>query len=125
MNILKRSLLVVICIVHIAHSQDVRLSGTTPLTWPEAGMPERLMDGAHRFVERKIADAALNRHQYWPASDAGADAWKKAVNDNREELQRIIGAVDKRSPSRLEYFSTTIERIVAYEGDGFRVTQVR
>ena len=125
MNILKRSLLAVICVVRIAHGEDVRLSGTTPLTWPEAGMPERLMDGAHLFVERKIADAAKNRHQFWPASDAGADAWKKAVNENREELRRIIGAVDKRLPPGIEYFGNTFERVVAYQGDGFRVAQVR
>jgi cephalosporin-C deacetylase-like acetyl esterase len=47
------------------------------------------------------------------------------IEANRKELQTIIGAVDKRLPPRIEYFGNTFERVVAYQGDGFRVAQVR
>ncbi len=104
---------------------ESRLPGTAPLEWTEADLPSRLMDGAHRFAERKIADAAKDRHQYWPSNDADADEWRKTIKANRAELRTIIGAVDKRLPERIEYFGNTFERVIAYDGKGFRVTTVR
>ena len=106
-------------------AEDARLKGTAPLEWAEADLPDLLMDGAHKFVERKIVDAAKNRHRFWPANDASAEAWQKATDENREELRTIIGAVDQRSPPRIEYFGNTAEEVTAYSGDGFHVAQVR
>jgi dienelactone hydrolase len=106
-------------------AEDAHLEGTTPLRWAEAELPDLLMDGAHKFVERKIGDAANNRHRFWPANGASADAWQKAEDENRAELRTIIGAVDQRLPSRIEYFGNTAEGVTAYEGEGFRVATVR
>jgi hypothetical protein len=46
------------------------LPETEALEWPEADLSERLMAGAHRFVERKIEEAARDRAQYWAYVDA-------------------------------------------------------
>ena len=37
------------------------LPGTKALDWPEEDLSTRLMDGAHQFVERKIAEAGRAR----------------------------------------------------------------
>ena len=104
---------------------ETRLPGTEPLVWVEADLPDRLMDGAHRCVERKIADAAKNRRDFWPSKDADADESKKIIDANRAELKTIIGANDERLPARIEYFGNTFERVIAYQGKGFRATTVR
>ena len=125
---MKTACTVLIAVVGLSfqvRAEDARLPGTTPLKWTEEELPDRLMDGAHQFVERKMVDAAKNRQRFWPTNDAGAEAWKKAIEENREELRTIIGVVDERLPPRIEYFGNTFERVIAYEGDGFRVTQVR
>jgi dienelactone hydrolase len=83
-----------------------QLSGTAPLTW-EGDLAERMMDGAHRFVERKIADSAKNRRP------------------DRDRLRTIIGAVDPRTPGTLERFSTEAASVTVAECEQYRAYQVR
>ncbi|MFT5325451.1 MAG: hypothetical protein ACI8P0_003320 [Planctomycetaceae bacterium] len=93
-------------------AEDTRLPGTAPLEWSEAELPDRLMDGAHKFVERKIADVAKTRQQFWPANDVSADAWNKATDENREELRTITGAVDKRLPPQIDFFGCESHQVI-------------
>jgi dienelactone hydrolase len=60
------------------------LPHTQPLTW-DGDLSTRMMDGAHQFVERKIAEALAAR----PKPD-------------RDRLRQIIGAVDPRVPAQME-----------------------
>ncbi len=125
---MKRACSIVVAVVAFwgeAIADDLRLPGTSPLEWTEAELPDVLMDGAHRFVERKMVDAAKNRRRFWPKDDAGAQPWKKAAEENREQLRTIIGAVDERLPPRMEYFGNTVEGTVVCAAEQFRVTQVR
>jgi dienelactone hydrolase len=109
----------------VARADDSRLPGTKPLVWPEAELPDRVMDGGHRFVERKIREAAKNRDRFWPGADANPDQWKRMIEANRAHLRTIIGAVDERLPARLEYFGNTLDGALVWAGDTFRVAQVR
>ncbi len=58
---------VALCIWAVVPAAQIStLPGTQPLTW-EGDLSERMMDGAHRFVERKIAESIEGRQQYWNA----------------------------------------------------------
>ena len=71
------------------------LTGTKPLEWEEADLSTRLMDGAHQFIERKIAEAPGKRAAFWDHRDfSSAEAYAQSVMPNRERLRVIIGAVD-------------------------------
>ena len=70
------------------------LPETTRLTWEEADLSARLLDGAHRFVERKIAESASNRTQFWARDYSSPEAYAKSVQTNRARFRSIIGAVD-------------------------------
>jgi dienelactone hydrolase len=109
----------------VATVADDSLPGTKPLEWPEAELADRMMDGAHRFVERKIDDAAKNRHRDWPATDASSEDWQQAAKENREHLRKIVGAVDERLPPHFEYFGDTPDRTVVFANENFRIAQVR
>src|SRR5437016_931871 len=74
------------------------LSATTPLDWPEEDLSARMMDEAHRFVERKIAEAARGRSRYWKYDASNSAAYEASIRENRERLREIIGAVDPRLP---------------------------
>ena len=89
-------------------ADDARLPETTPLKWTESELPDRLMDGAHRFVERKIVDAAKDRHRFWPPADASAEVWKQAAQANRKRLTTIIGAVDERQAGLIDHNFDTV-----------------
>src|SRR5947209_14697168 len=47
-----------------AQSPTVLLQ-SKPLEWAESDLSGRLMDGAHRFVERKISESLTNRSAFW------------------------------------------------------------
>jgi hypothetical protein len=68
------------------------LPQTRLLDWPEEDLSGRMMDGAHQFVERKIAEAVSNRIEYWKFDPSNMMAWRKEANP--ELLRRAIGAVD-------------------------------
>ncbi len=125
MRILYRSLLATLCMSAVALCSDTELPGTGVLKWSEDELPDRLMDGAHKFVERQITNAAKERLRYWPDYEDGFAPGGDSVSINRQVFRTIIGAVDQRLPPRIEYFGNTAERVTAYEGDGFRVTTVR
>ena len=71
------------------------LPGTQAIDWPEEDLSERLMDGAHVFVERKISEAAK------APKLRGLSLEKK-----RQRFRNMIGVVDERVPSDLEFIAS-------------------
>lgn len=81
------------------------LPGTDAIAWPEADLSERLMDGAHAFVEREIAAAAAGRASRWRYDYGSPEAYTQSVAPNRERFRRLIGLADERvSPVAFEIF---------------------
>src|SRR5688572_8674248 len=68
------------------------LPQTRLIDWPEEDLSGRMMDGAHQFVERKIAEAVRNRIEFWKFDPSNMMAWREEANP--ELLRRAIGAVD-------------------------------
>jgi hypothetical protein len=101
------------------------LPGTQPLEWPEEDLSERLMDGAHQFVDRQIAEASRNRGRYWPGSLDSDAAREMMIQENRAVLREIIGATDVRHPPSLERFGDDAAPALVSETDQYQVFQVR
>ena len=101
------------------------LPQTTALEWPEEDLSARMMDGAHRFVERQIADVQARSTRFWKYDRSSAAAWTASVQENRDRLREIIGAVDMRLPARLERFGDDEHPALVAETDRYRVFQVR
>ena len=101
------------------------LAGTRPVEWEEADLSARMMDGAHRFIERKIAESVSKRTQFWSRDFSSAAAYEKSVQSNRAHFQTIIGAVDARLPARMERFGDDTQPALVAETSRYRVYQVR
>jgi dienelactone hydrolase len=101
------------------------LPQTAPLAWPEEDLSARLMDGAHRFVERQIVEAQARSGRFWTYDRSSAAAWEASVEDNRERLREILGVVDARLPSRIERFGDDEHPALVAETSRYRVYQVR
>ena len=77
------------------------LPNTKSITWSEADLSGRLMDGAHAFVDRKISESEGVRFQYWnrnPTAD-----YAKSIEKNRLRFREIIGLSDTRLSPRMEF----------------------
>jgi hypothetical protein len=79
-----------------AFAASESLPQTNPLDWPDEDLSARMMDGAHRFVEKQMSEAKVRRAKFWNYDNTSAQAWEKSVDDNRKYFQQIIGAVDPR-----------------------------
>ena len=71
------------------------LSGTKPLDW-EGDLSVKMMDGAHRFVERKIRESAVSRQKHWKRDLSSSRAYEESVEPNRRRFREITGVVDPR-----------------------------
>jgi dienelactone hydrolase len=100
------------------------LPGTQPLTW-DGDLAERLMDGAHQFVERQIARSKAGRPKYWNRDLSSRAAYEKSVEPNRRRFLHMIGAVDPRLPTRMERHDEDQNPALVAETDLYRIEQVR
>ena len=107
-----------------APSAEGRLPGTGELTW-EGDLSDRMMDGAHRFVESKIAESLAARSRYWRRDFSSPAAYESSVAANRARFARIIGVVDARVPTRMEHFADETDRELVAEAAAYTVHQVR
>jgi hypothetical protein len=100
------------------------LPGTQPLDW-QGDLSERMMDGAHRFVERKIGESIEKRQLHWKRDFSSRQAYEASVEPNRRRFKKIIGVVDSRLPVRLERFGDDDNPALVAETPQYRVFQVR
>jgi dienelactone hydrolase len=112
------------CMVSLACAAE-RLPQTSELDWPEEDLSRRMMIGAHRFVERKISEAASQRAQFWKYDASSAGAWNAAVKGNRARLQEIIGAAGVRPTPQMERFGDDAAPALVAETSVYQVLQVR
>jgi hypothetical protein len=101
------------------------LPQTNALDWPEEDLSGRMMDGAHRFVERQIADSQARSGRFWNYDTSSNTAWNRSVENNRDRLREIIGVVDARRPPGLERFGDDESPALVAETSRYRVYQVR
>src|SRR5262245_37662052 len=81
-----------------------RLPDTKELT--ETGdLSAKMMEGAHRFLERKLKESVKARERFWKRDGSSAEAYAKSVEPNRERLRTTLGVVDARVPPKLECFA--------------------
>ena len=100
------------------------MPGTQPLTWT-GDLSEKMMDGAHRFVERKIDESIRTRQKYWKRDLSSRLAYEKSVEPNRSRFMMNIGVVDARLPARMERFGDDNNAALVAEMDTYQVYQVR
>jgi dienelactone hydrolase len=100
------------------------LPGTQLLSW-QGDLSERMMDGAHKYVERKIAESVKARQQHWSRDLSSSAAYEKSVEGNRIRFRIIIGVVDAREPVMMERFGDDDDSPLIAETDVCRIHQVR
>lgn len=93
------------------------LADTKSLDWPEADLSDRMMQGAHTFVEAQIARANSNRK---PVRGDSENA-----DQQRQQLRTLLGVVEERLPPRMEYFGDDENPSIVFENDTYQVIQVR
>jgi len=100
------------------------LPGTRALDGNE-DLAEKLMDGAHLYVERKIRESVISRQRHWRRDFASTGAYEESVKRNRARFLEKIGLVDSRVPGRMERFGDDASPALVAETPAYRVYQGR
>jgi hypothetical protein len=100
------------------------LPGTQPLTWQD-DLSVRMMDGAHRFVERRISDTLESRQRHWKRDFSSPQAYEQSVEANRKRFREKIGVVDPRVAVVMERFGDESNPALIGETGAYSVYQVR
>jgi dienelactone hydrolase len=100
------------------------LPDTEPLTW-EGDLSARMLDGAHRFIDRKIQESVQLRARHWRRDLSSADAYEKSIEPNRKRFARQIGLADERLPPAMERFGDDDAPALVASTSRYRIHQVR
>jgi dienelactone hydrolase len=100
------------------------LPGTERLDWT-GDSAVRIVEEAHRFLDRKLEDSVSQREKYWKCDFSSVAALGKSVEPNRERLKKILGIVDQRIPVSMERFGDDQNPAYVAETSRYRVYQVR
>jgi dienelactone hydrolase len=112
-------------VLAVAHAQGpAPLPGTKLLTW-QGDLSVRMMDGAHRFVERKIGESIEKRQAHWHRDFTSRAAYEESVAPNRKRFLEKIGVVDPRVPADMERFGDDRAPALVSETPLYRIYQVR
>ncbi|MFC1716691.1 dienelactone hydrolase family protein [Candidatus Poribacteria bacterium] len=103
------------------------LPGTELLTWEGDAddIADKMMDGAHIYIERKIADSIELRQKYWKRDLSSPGAYEESVTPNRKRFMRYIGVRDERVPVVMQSLNDYNDSALVAEMDKYRVYQVR
>ncbi|MBO0798535.1 MAG: hypothetical protein J2P31_06910, partial [Blastocatellia bacterium] len=102
-----------------------QMPGTSPLT-AQGDLAAQMVEGINEFLERETAESAGERERYWRRDFSSISAYERAIEGNRKDLRRIIGAVDEPAPVKaLDFVASTNEPSLAGRGKGYKIYAVR
>ncbi len=107
----------------VSFGQPGRLPGTAELT-REGDLSARMVAGIDRFLMRRLQAAPEGRAALWNRDFSTEADYARSVEANRERFRKVIGAVDRRSPPRLEFLSAEGGEPLA-QSDSVTVRRVR
>ncbi len=114
------------------------MPGTKPLT-TEGDLSVRMMDGAHRFIEKKIDESLIERSKFWTHDFSSPESYKASIEPNRIRFMKYIGVIDKSLPFNnfntaladkypqvsMEKYSVNDDPQLIAETSKYRIFQVR
>ena len=114
------------------------LPGTKPLMM-EGDLSIKMLEGAHKFIEKKIDESIAKRLKLWNRDLTSKEAYEKSVEPNRRRFMKYIGVEDKTQPMVnynvgipdkypsvvMEKISTNNDPELVSETDKYKIYQVR
>jgi len=92
--------LLVFCLVSRTEAFQVKpdvLPGTKLLTGND-DLSVKMLDGAHKFIERKIEESIVDRSKSWNRNFNSREEYERSIEPNRNRFIKYIGVEDKTAP---------------------------
>lgn len=99
------------------------LAGTRPLEMP-GDLASQLVDGADRFLQRKLDVSTAKRAASWDRDVSSAEAYERSIEPQRRRLAHILGVRDARDVDG-PFEVIQAEDRASRSGDGLEIRPVR
>ena len=99
------------------------LPATQPLT-KEGDLAMHMLDGMHTYLDELLQERVAQRTAHWQELFQG-DNVDARLDEKRDQLRSILGAVDKRVPVRMETFSEPGQESAIPAEDTYTIYPVR
>jgi dienelactone hydrolase len=120
---MKYRYLVLILVVRAWAQQP--LPGTATLT-KSGDFAAEMVNDINAYLERKSAESPNGRAQYWHRDFSSPTAYSRSIEENRQHLARMIGAVDSPIDVKaIEFESSTAVPALVGRGKGYKIEAVR
>ena len=93
--------LLLVAAVQAADTAPEVMPGTRPLT-QTGDLAHALVGGIDRYLDRVLEAAPEARARHWHRDLSSPEAYVRSIETNRQQLARILGVVDRRSPALLK-----------------------
>lgn len=87
---------IIFCLLATVSAQS-NLPGTSPLI-SSSDFAIDMVEGIHKYLDAEQSKAPAKRVAFWNRNFTSAEEYERSISKNREQLKRIIGAVDPRVP---------------------------
>ena len=121
---LRVGLILLLTAAPIRAQPEANLLKTKPLT-DDGDLSVKMLDGAHRFAERKIEESVATRAKLWKRDSSSSAAYERSIRPNRDSFRKIIGVADPRLPVAMERFGDEDNPSLVADAGSFHVYQVR
>lgn len=85
----------------------------------------KIVDGAHRFLDRKLTESVAMRERFYRREQATPEAYSASLEPNRERLRESIGLIDPRVTTSMQRWGDATRPALVAETSTYRVHQVR
>ena len=106
-------------------AETISLPGCAPLT-AQGDLSAQMVAGIDKFFTAQTARALAEREKFWDRDFSSPEAYEKSVQLHRDNLRKVIGAVDQRlQVEALELVETSASAALLAENASFTAQAVR
>ena len=88
-------------------------------------LSQQMIAGLYRYFARLTDQSIRMRPAYWKRDLSSTEAYRRSIQENREQFARMIGLADQRLPARMEQFSPARGPWQAAETALYTIQEVR
>lgn len=88
-------------------------------------LPNTMMKGLGAFLDKALQESKATRNDFWQRDFTSPAAFNQSIASQRQELQEILGLIDKRSAPFLSYQESGVLKPYTFENEKYTISAVK
>lgn len=88
-------------------------------------LPNTMMKGVGAFLDQALQESKATRNDFWQRDFTSPEAFNQSIASQRQELQEILGLIDKRSAPFMSYQESGALEPYTFENEKYTISAVK